>query len=98
MYWLIRSSLEPERFVSYSDDAGWSADEQTVRELESGGGPFSDAWVTPVGPVHVSDGDGDVVALYLHAAEVLPGALLVEEGSELPTLPALPDLPNGAVA
>lgn len=69
-----------------------------MRELESGGGPFADAALTPVGPFHLSSGDGDVVALYLHAVDVLPGSLLVEEGSELPTLPAVPDLPDGAIA
>ena len=96
--WSLRSSLYPDRFVTYTDADGWSADEDTVRAMESQGGPFADALLTPVGPVYVSSGEGDMVALYLHAASALPGALLVVEGSELPSLPDVPDVPDGAVS
>ena len=98
MSWLIRSSLDPTRFVSYSKESGWSADEQTVTELNVGGGPFGEASLSPVGPFYPSRGEGDEVALYLNAVGVLPGGLLIEEGSVLPELPAMPELPDGAEA
>lgn len=98
MSWSVRSSIDPDKFVSYSEETGWSADEVTALELERAGGPFADAFVTPVGPVHVSRGEGDEVALYLNARNALPGGVLVEEGSHLPTLPDVPKVPRGAVA
>jgi len=54
--------------------------------------------VTPTGPVHPSDGEGDEVALYINAGDALPGDVSVS-GSP-PSLDSLLSdaaLPEGAV-
>jgi len=96
--WELRSALMPERFVHYDDEVGWSSDGATQEYFDVRGGPYGDAWVTPTGPVHPSDGEGDEVSLYINAGEALPGDVSVS-GSP-PSLDSLLSdavLPEGAV-
>jgi hypothetical protein len=52
--------------------------------------------MTPVGPVYTPASAADPAAVFLHAAAILPGGLIVE--GTPPDLPEIPPAPDGAVA
>lgn len=94
--WRAAARLDPARWVAW-DGTTWTADTVTAglfRSLPQG--PYGPVPMSPVGPVYTPEGQRDPVAVFLHAAAVLPGGLVTT--GAVPAVPSIPPVPAGAVA